>query len=95
MDIGRSLSLDILMKQASATQEEPSEIDTFYRLHTVNGVFQDPEALRMMRELERRVSTHTAEINAMVRGEIASLGHIPGVGSGNARIFLPILCQQI
>ncbi|GKE02864.1 F-box domain containing protein, partial [Tanacetum coccineum] len=36
-----------LMKMTSATQEEPSEIDTFYRLHTVNGVFQDPEALRM------------------------------------------------
>ncbi|GKF70005.1 hypothetical protein Tco_0203062, partial [Tanacetum coccineum] len=35
-------------KMMSATQEEPSKIiDTFYRLHTVNGVFQDPEALQM------------------------------------------------
>ncbi|GJS85188.1 F-box domain containing protein [Tanacetum coccineum] len=71
-----------LMKQASATQEEPSEIDTFYRLHTVNGVFQDPEALRMydrMRELEATGEHTTAEINAMVRGGKLR-GHIPGVG---------------
>ncbi|GKB24034.1 reverse transcriptase domain-containing protein, partial [Tanacetum coccineum] len=60
-----------LMKMTSATQEEPSEIDTFYRLHTVNGVFQDPEALRMydrMRELEATGEHTTAEINAMIRG---------------------------
>ncbi|GJX89198.1 F-box domain containing protein [Tanacetum coccineum] len=71
-----------LMKMTSATQEEPSEIDTFYRLHTVNGVFQDPEALRMydrMRELEATGEHTTAEINAMVRGGKLR-GHIPGVG---------------
>ncbi|GJW20756.1 hypothetical protein Tco_0031378 [Tanacetum coccineum] len=71
-----------LMKITSATQEEPSEIDTFYRLHTVNGVFQDPEALRMydrMRELEATGEHTTAEINAMVRGGKLR-GHIPGVG---------------
>ncbi|GKD59882.1 hypothetical protein Tco_1297391 [Tanacetum coccineum] len=65
-----------LMKQASATQEEPSEIDTFYRL------FQDHEALRMydrMRELEATGEHTTAEINAMVRGGKLH-GHIPGVG---------------
>ncbi|GJY58935.1 hypothetical protein Tco_0458827, partial [Tanacetum coccineum] len=69
-------------KQASATQEEPSEIDTFYCLHTVNGVFQDPKALRMydrMRELEATGEHTTAEINAMVRGGKLR-GHIPGVG---------------
>ncbi|GKD97841.1 hypothetical protein Tco_1381738, partial [Tanacetum coccineum] len=69
-------------KMTSATQEEPSEIDTFYRLHTVNGVFQDPEALRMydrMRELEATGEHTTAEINAMVRGGKLR-GHIPGVG---------------
>ncbi|GJR69923.1 hypothetical protein Tco_0015988 [Tanacetum coccineum] len=57
-------------------------IDTFYRLHTVNGVFQDPEALRMydrMRELEATGEHTTAEINAMVRGGKLR-GHIPGVG---------------
>ncbi|GJV88192.1 hypothetical protein Tco_1532130 [Tanacetum coccineum] len=69
-----------LGKMTSATQEEPSEIDTFYRLHTVNGVFQDPEALRMydrMRELEATGEHTTAEINAMVRGGKLR-GHIPG-----------------
>ncbi|GJR12733.1 hypothetical protein Tco_0795385 [Tanacetum coccineum] len=71
-----------VQKMTSATQEEPSEIDTFYRLHTVNGVFQDPEALRMydrMRELEATGEHTTAEINAMVRGGKLR-GHIPGVG---------------
>ncbi|GJV81672.1 hypothetical protein Tco_1517542 [Tanacetum coccineum] len=51
-------------------------------LHTVNGVFQDPEALRMydrMRELEATGEHTTAEINAMVRGGKLR-GHIPGVG---------------
>ncbi|GJT44422.1 hypothetical protein Tco_0953137 [Tanacetum coccineum] len=71
-----------LMKQASATQEEPSEIDTFYRLHTVNGVFQDPKALRMydrMRELEATGEYTAAEINEMVRGGKLR-GHIPAMG---------------
>ncbi|GKC89136.1 F-box domain containing protein [Tanacetum coccineum] len=47
-----------------------------------NGVFQDPEALRMydrMRELEATGEHTTAKINAMVRGGKLR-GHIPGVG---------------
>ncbi|GJW87091.1 reverse transcriptase domain-containing protein [Tanacetum coccineum] len=61
-------------KQASATQEEPSEIDTFYCLHTVNGDFPSSKGARGV------VSRHTtAEINAMVRGGKLR-GHIPGVG---------------
>ncbi|GJW49454.1 hypothetical protein Tco_0090805 [Tanacetum coccineum] len=56
-------------KMTSATQEEPSEIDTFYRLHTVNGVFQDPEAPDdRMRELKATGEHTTAEINAMKQG---------------------------
>ncbi|GKA29947.1 hypothetical protein Tco_0716192 [Tanacetum coccineum] len=50
-------------KQASATQEEPSDIDTFFVCTLLKGVFNDPEALRMKIGLgssRRRVST-TAE----------------------------------
>ena len=37
-----------VQKEASATKELPSEIDIFYRLHAdANGVFRDPEALRI------------------------------------------------
>ncbi|GJY99485.1 hypothetical protein Tco_0516915 [Tanacetum coccineum] len=85
-----------LMKMTSATQEEPSEIDTFYRLHTVNGVFQDPEALRMydrMRELEATGEHTTAEINAMVRGGKLR-GHIPGVGPVGCQLGVPRACDS-
>ncbi|GKA70354.1 hypothetical protein Tco_0776418 [Tanacetum coccineum] len=44
----RNKAESIQEQSGSATQEEPSEIDTFYSLHTVNSVFQDPEALRML-----------------------------------------------
>ncbi|GJR48106.1 hypothetical protein Tco_1316209 [Tanacetum coccineum] len=56
----------------------PSEIDTFYRLHTVNGVFQDPEALRMydrMRELEATGEHTTAKSSVVLEAE--SSRHIP------------------
>ncbi|GJU44854.1 hypothetical protein Tco_1202120 [Tanacetum coccineum] len=76
------------MKMTSATQEEPSEINTFYRLHTVNGVFQDPEALRMydrMRELRRLVSTPTAEITRMVtQAESFAATFLAGSGISDA-----------
>ncbi|GJU82802.1 hypothetical protein Tco_1285167 [Tanacetum coccineum] len=75
-------------KMTSATQEEPSEIDTFYRLHTVNGVFQDPEALRMIGWGARSgdgVST-PMQINAMVEAEASRpipgwVRLMPGYGS--------------
>ncbi|GJX83293.1 hypothetical protein Tco_0332774 [Tanacetum coccineum] len=69
-------------KMTSATQEEPSEIDTFYRLHTVYGCYPRSEASPdddRMRELEATGEHTTAEINAMVQGGKLP-GHIPGVG---------------
>ncbi|GJT66165.1 hypothetical protein Tco_0641842 [Tanacetum coccineum] len=62
-------------------KRKPSEIDTFYVLHTLTVDIQDPEALRMYVRFEgaqrRRgclVEHTTAEIIVMVRGRKASQG---------------------
>ncbi|GJT02829.1 F-box domain containing protein [Tanacetum coccineum] len=71
------------MRQASDTQEYPSLIDTFWRTHTVDGVFPKDEDRRIyVRGDERLKATgeYTEdEINALARrGKLR--GHIPGVG---------------
>ncbi|GJW68169.1 hypothetical protein Tco_0122593 [Tanacetum coccineum] len=43
--------------QASAIQELPSLVDTFYRMHTVNGVFANAEEARMYDEMLRLQAT--------------------------------------
>ncbi|GJT64236.1 F-box domain containing protein [Tanacetum coccineum] len=67
-----------LMKMTSATQEEPprgtSKIDTFYRLHTVNGYKDGREAPR------RRHEQQHSRINGDVRGEKLR-GHFLCLGS--------------
>ncbi|GJZ71623.1 hypothetical protein Tco_0635474 [Tanacetum coccineum] len=80
-------------KSTSGNQEEPSEI-TGLCLHTVNGVFQDPDGSPddRMRELEATGEHTTAEINAMVRGGKLR-GHIPGVGPG-CRFFMMSLMRS-
>ncbi|GJX31250.1 F-box domain containing protein [Tanacetum coccineum] len=70
------------MMQASGTQEYPSLIDTYWRTHTVNGVFINDEDRRIYEEMRRLEATgqHTDdEINALARGGKLR-GHIPGVG---------------
>ncbi|GJW85418.1 F-box domain containing protein [Tanacetum coccineum] len=71
------------MRQASDTQEYPSLIDTFWRTHTVDGVFPKDEDRRIyVRGDERLKATgeYTEdEINALARGGKLR-GHIPGVG---------------
>ncbi|GKA77864.1 hypothetical protein Tco_0784401 [Tanacetum coccineum] len=51
-----------LVQKMTSQPREPSEIDTFYRLHTVNGVFQDPEALRIDAELEATIRPTRPEL---------------------------------
>ncbi|GJX72028.1 hypothetical protein Tco_0309199 [Tanacetum coccineum] len=49
----------------------PNEIDTFYRLHTVNGVFQDPELSEMMVWSQREWAESRADRErwmVMIRG---------------------------
>ncbi|GKB96266.1 F-box domain containing protein [Tanacetum coccineum] len=70
------------MRQASDTQEYPSLIDTFWRTHTVDGVFPKDEDRRIYEEMKRLEATgeYTEdEINALARGGKLR-GHIPGVG---------------
>ncbi|GJU79841.1 hypothetical protein Tco_1282206 [Tanacetum coccineum] len=70
------------MRQASDTQEYPSLIDTFWRTHTVDGVFPKDEDHRIYEEMKRLEATgeYTKdEINALARGGKLR-GHIPGVG---------------
>ncbi|GKE54279.1 hypothetical protein Tco_1489435, partial [Tanacetum coccineum] len=67
---------------ASDTQEYPSLIDTFWRTHTVDGVFPKDEDHRIYEEMKRLEATgeYTEdEINALARGGKLR-GHIPGVG---------------
>ncbi|GKD22744.1 hypothetical protein Tco_1224447 [Tanacetum coccineum] len=67
---------------ASDTQEYPSLIDTFWRTHTVDGVFPKDEDRRIYEEMKRLEATgeYTEdEINALARGGKLR-GHIPGVG---------------
>ncbi|GJR62405.1 hypothetical protein Tco_1504567 [Tanacetum coccineum] len=69
-------------RQASDTQEYPSLIDTFWRTHTVDGVFPKDEDRRIYEEMKRLEATgeYTEdEINALARGGKLR-GHIPGVG---------------
>ncbi|GKA35726.1 hypothetical protein Tco_0722217 [Tanacetum coccineum] len=72
-----------LMKMTSATQEEPSEIDTFYRspleLTVLYSKICGSPNVCKMRELEATGEHTTTEINAMVRGGKLR-GHIPNVG---------------
>ncbi|GJW81837.1 zinc finger, CCHC-type containing protein [Tanacetum coccineum] len=70
------------MRQASDTQEYPSLIDTFWRTHTVDGVFPKDEDRRIYEEVKRLEATSEYtedEINALTRGGKLR-GHIPGVG---------------
>ncbi|GJZ80127.1 F-box domain containing protein, partial [Tanacetum coccineum] len=70
------------MRQASDTQEYPSLIDTFWRTHTVDGVFPKDEDRRIYEEMKRleAIGEYTEdEINALARGGKLR-GHIPGVG---------------
>ncbi|GJU50158.1 hypothetical protein Tco_1219713 [Tanacetum coccineum] len=71
-----------VQRQASDTQEYPSLIDTFWRTHTVDGVFPKDEDHRIYEEMKRLKATgeYTEdEINALARGGKLR-GHIPGVG---------------
>ncbi|GJT30476.1 hypothetical protein Tco_0910751 [Tanacetum coccineum] len=68
--------------RASDTQEYPSLIDTFWRTHTVDGVFPKDEDRRIYEEMKRLEATgeYTEdEINRLARGGKLR-GHIPGVG---------------
>ncbi|GJW30827.1 F-box domain containing protein, partial [Tanacetum coccineum] len=70
------------MRQALDTQEYPSLIDTFWRTHTVDGVFLKDEDRRIYEEMKRLEATgeYTEnEINGLARGGKLR-GHIPGVG---------------
>ncbi|GJY71256.1 Toll/interleukin-1 receptor domain-containing protein [Tanacetum coccineum] len=70
------------MRQASDTQEYPSLIDTFWRTHTVDGVFPKDKDRRIYEEMKRLEATgeYTEdEINALASGGKLH-GHIPGVG---------------
>ncbi|GJZ69975.1 F-box domain containing protein [Tanacetum coccineum] len=70
------------MRQSSDTQEYPSLIDTFWRTHTVDGVFPKDEDRRIYEEMKRLEATgeYTEdEINRLARGGKLR-GHIPGVG---------------
>ncbi|GJU47874.1 hypothetical protein Tco_1217429 [Tanacetum coccineum] len=70
------------MRQASDTQEYPSFIDTFWRTHTIDGVFPKDEDRRIYEEMKRLEATgeYTEdEINALARGGKLHR-HIPGVG---------------
>ncbi|GJW87043.1 hypothetical protein Tco_0162383, partial [Tanacetum coccineum] len=80
-DPGRWLAFEMRW-QASDTQEYPSLIDTFWRTHTVDGVFPKDEDRRIYEEMKRLEATgeYTEdEINALARGGKLR-GHIPGVG---------------
>ncbi|GJZ33859.1 hypothetical protein Tco_0579295 [Tanacetum coccineum] len=69
-------------RHASDTQEYPSLIDTFWRTHTVDGVFPKDEDRRIYEEMKRLEATgeYTEdEINALAIGGKLR-GHIPGVG---------------
>ncbi|GJV49720.1 hypothetical protein Tco_1439932 [Tanacetum coccineum] len=69
-------------RQASDTQEYPSLIDTFWRTHTVDGVFPKDEDRRIYEEMKRLEATgeYTEDkINALARGGKLR-GHIPDVG---------------
>ncbi|GKE13543.1 hypothetical protein Tco_1417094 [Tanacetum coccineum] len=71
-----------VQRQASDTQEYPSLIDTFWRTHTVDGVFPKDEDRRIYEEMKRLEATgeYTEdEINRLARGGKLR-GHIPGVG---------------
>ncbi|GKA82231.1 F-box domain containing protein [Tanacetum coccineum] len=64
---------------ASDTQEYPSLIDTFWRTHTIDGVFPKDEDRRIYEEMKRLEATgeYTEdEINALARGGKLR-GHIP------------------
>ncbi|GJS92643.1 hypothetical protein Tco_0799611 [Tanacetum coccineum] len=81
-------------KMTSATQEEPSDIDTFYRLHTVNvysNILSSPMYDRM-RELEATGEHTTAEINSDGPRRKASRPHSwrdgPGGSSGSDVVAL-------
>ncbi|GKA97070.1 hypothetical protein Tco_0824964 [Tanacetum coccineum] len=81
-DPGRWLAFEMRW-QASDTQEYPSLIDTFWRTHTVDGVFPKDEDRRIYEEMKRLEATgeYTEdEINALARGGklrgIAITGHI-------------------
>ncbi|GJT48904.1 F-box domain containing protein, partial [Tanacetum coccineum] len=70
------------MMQASDTHEYPSLIDTYWRTHTIDGVFPNDGDRRIYEEMRRLEATgqHTEdEINALARGGKLR-GHIPGVG---------------
>ncbi|GJW36747.1 hypothetical protein Tco_0059667 [Tanacetum coccineum] len=80
--IRRARPEEITARQASDTQEYPSLIDTFWRTHTVDGVFPKDEDRRIYEEMKRLEATgeYTEdEINALARGGKLR-GHIPGVG---------------
>ncbi|GKD07893.1 hypothetical protein Tco_1187578 [Tanacetum coccineum] len=67
---------------ASDTQEYPSLIDTFWRTHTIDGVFPKDEDRRIYEEMKRLEATgeYTEdEINRLERGGKLRW-HIPGMG---------------
>ncbi|GKE48773.1 hypothetical protein Tco_1480031 [Tanacetum coccineum] len=69
-DPGRWLAFEMRW-QASDTQEYPSLSDTFWRTHTVDGVFPKDEDHRIYEEMKRLEATgeYTEdEINALARG---------------------------
>nr|GEZ13158.1 F-box domain, leucine-rich repeat domain, L domain-like protein [Tanacetum cinerariifolium] len=80
-DPGRLLTFEMRW-QSSATQENPSLIDTFFVAHTVNGVFTRDEDRLIYEEMRRLEATGTYtddEINRLARRG-KQRGHIPGVG---------------
>ncbi|GJS19987.1 hypothetical protein Tco_0448619 [Tanacetum coccineum] len=79
-DPGRWLAFEMRW-QASDTRDYLSLIDTFWRTHTVDGVFPKDEDRRIyeMKRLEATGEYTEDEINALARGGKLR-GHIPGVG---------------
>ncbi|GJR91604.1 hypothetical protein Tco_0215615, partial [Tanacetum coccineum] len=80
-------------RQALDTQEYPSLIDTFWRTHTVDGVFPKDEDRRIYEEMKRLEATgeyKEDEINALARGG-KLCGHIPGVG----RVLLKSMHRKV
>ncbi|GJX15088.1 F-box domain containing protein [Tanacetum coccineum] len=72
------------MRQASDTHEYPSLIDTFWRTHTVDGVFPKDEDRRVYEEMKKaeatRVSNTEDEISMRWQEGYASWAHSRSVG---------------
>ncbi|GKC32893.1 hypothetical protein Tco_1040187, partial [Tanacetum coccineum] len=74
-------------KMTSATQEEPSEIDTFYRLHTVTVYSKDPESSpEWMRDARGDgLAHHCRNQQRCPKAKAFATTYLPWRGSGNAR----------